>query len=486
MSITKPPRPGYEPSGRLIAHPVAVAAIVALVVNDHVLKVLFPGALSWKLSDFAGLVFFPLLLAEVISVAAPTPVVARRYAVVSTAILVTGLAFAMVKLTEAGALTFAWSLGAAQWFVTLGFASGGPVQPAVVVVDPSDLVALPALAVAWAIGTDRVPRLGRPPSSAVRFVIIIAAALSCLATSQAVPESTAEVRVPLNLDAKHPVAVRHISWDVSDVSASDANVALQLTAREAGARVEPEFSFDVVTFTVIPDEGTTLPIDDGFEPVPSNDLTDSCQSGCSGGVTVIVRLDLEKESAAAVDLIGGIVVLGTDNARIDIREDPDRRVDLAPTTVVARLERTVKVTLADPDQRTEVLLTVDGTVLDAPLGFPLVGRAVARVTVTDGAMVSEAHEAALELPNDHVWFTADRPMPDRDWLTHCKPRRECRVPVTLHSRYDPTLDGTLASPDSGSAGFVELAWVLEVRLEAFDGRALPADVIRLEAFGATE
>ena len=40
-------------------HPVALAAIAVLVVNDHVLKSAYPGWLTGKLSDIAGLVFFP-------------------------------------------------------------------------------------------------------------------------------------------------------------------------------------------------------------------------------------------------------------------------------------------------------------------------------------------------------------------------------------------------------------------------------------------
>jgi hypothetical protein len=47
---------------RALSHPYSVAAAVTLAVNDHILKGLAPGWLTGKLSDFAGLFFFPYLL----------------------------------------------------------------------------------------------------------------------------------------------------------------------------------------------------------------------------------------------------------------------------------------------------------------------------------------------------------------------------------------------------------------------------------------
>lgn len=45
-----------------LTHPAVIAAIVLLGINDWYLKTRFPGFLTWKLSDFAGIMFFPLLL----------------------------------------------------------------------------------------------------------------------------------------------------------------------------------------------------------------------------------------------------------------------------------------------------------------------------------------------------------------------------------------------------------------------------------------
>ena len=55
-----------------LTHPVTIAALVTLLVNDLLFKALWPG--SWttgKLSDLAWMVFAPPLLAFLLSLAAP-------------------------------------------------------------------------------------------------------------------------------------------------------------------------------------------------------------------------------------------------------------------------------------------------------------------------------------------------------------------------------------------------------------------------------
>ena len=45
-----------------LADPATLAAIVILLLNDHVFKVIIPSWLTGKLSDVAGLYFFPFLV----------------------------------------------------------------------------------------------------------------------------------------------------------------------------------------------------------------------------------------------------------------------------------------------------------------------------------------------------------------------------------------------------------------------------------------
>ena len=53
----------------LLLHPAAFGAIVLLVLNDHIFKAAFPGPITGKLSDVAGLIIAPLVLVALVEVA---------------------------------------------------------------------------------------------------------------------------------------------------------------------------------------------------------------------------------------------------------------------------------------------------------------------------------------------------------------------------------------------------------------------------------
>jgi hypothetical protein len=168
-------------AGDAILHPIAIASVAVLLINDHFLKAAYPGAITGKLSDVAGLVFFPLLLVGVWEVAL---LVAGRWrgprvAPLGLAVAATAVGFALVKTTAPGAEAFGLILGIGQWLPTAAVAAatarplGSPVPPAIAV-DPSDLIALPALAIPLAIGVTRTwpknvqtsgSRRRRPPRS---------------------------------------------------------------------------------------------------------------------------------------------------------------------------------------------------------------------------------------------------------------------------------------------------------------------------------
>jgi hypothetical protein len=128
-------------------HPIALAAAIVLVVNDWLLKPsAAPAWLTGKLSDVAGLVVAPVALTAAIGLvlwaaarlgARVDPWLTRRR--LATAIAATAAVFAAVKLSPAVA-----ARAGAVW---------GHVAPAArFVADPTDLLALPALAIAWWIG----------------------------------------------------------------------------------------------------------------------------------------------------------------------------------------------------------------------------------------------------------------------------------------------------------------------------------------------
>ncbi|MFI6297676.1 hypothetical protein ACIBEJ_39210 [Nonomuraea sp. NPDC050790] len=117
-----------------LCHPATLAAALVLLINDHVLKELWPGFVTGKLSDLAGLV-----------VAAPlvSLVFARRADLAAT--VLTGVVFALVKTTGTGA-----ELASHAWTLVAG--------PSRILADPTDLLALPALGLAWRIRRHEAPR----------------------------------------------------------------------------------------------------------------------------------------------------------------------------------------------------------------------------------------------------------------------------------------------------------------------------------------
>ena len=146
------------PAGEFL-HPVPLMALAVLVINDHYLKGggLISAQVTGKLSDIAGLLFFPLLctaawdliLLAVFRAGAAIDFSLNRWKLRASCI-VTGAMFAATKLSQSVADWCAGVLGA------MGI-------PSTIIADPTDLVALASLAVAYGLGRRHIRRvpLGR-------------------------------------------------------------------------------------------------------------------------------------------------------------------------------------------------------------------------------------------------------------------------------------------------------------------------------------
>lgn len=159
-----------------LVHPVPVGAIALLIANDHVLKASFPGWWTGKLSDVAGMVFFPLMLQALWELLdRREPFRARRGVLIACA-GATGLVFAATNTIPWAADAYRVGLGVLQWPFRLlaSLASGeGAVTwvPVRLTEDPSDLLAVPFVAVAVAVGWGRgagppAPGVREPPGPA--------------------------------------------------------------------------------------------------------------------------------------------------------------------------------------------------------------------------------------------------------------------------------------------------------------------------------
>jgi hypothetical protein len=148
---------GSAPASGL-RHPLALFAIVLLVINDHVLKRLFPGVLTGKLSDVAGLLFFPLFLQALWEALQQRRgrVFAPSFRVLALSTLATAVVFTLVKTWTPANDSYRVGLAALQWPARCVLAASGShalpgLAPVALDRDPTDLFALPALAVTlWA------------------------------------------------------------------------------------------------------------------------------------------------------------------------------------------------------------------------------------------------------------------------------------------------------------------------------------------------
>ena len=147
---------------REFLHPVSLAALALCAINDHLLKGanLLPSFVTGKLSDFAGLLFFPLFLTATVDtllyfVSIPLEALGRRplpyiltRAEAAAACIVTGALFTALQLLPA--------------FKNLYIAAHRLIGLHVrVTQDPTDLIALLALPVAYRIAT----RVAKQPTN---------------------------------------------------------------------------------------------------------------------------------------------------------------------------------------------------------------------------------------------------------------------------------------------------------------------------------
>jgi hypothetical protein len=146
-------------------------AVAVLFVNDHFLKRAWPGSVTGKLSDVAGMFFFPLLLHAVASNIVPR---SRRSDVAHDRLLfvccaATAFVFVLAKTTIAVNEAYAVTLGALQWpFRALASLAHeravSGVRPVILARDPSDVLAVPFVALAYVAGRARCAHTASTPA----------------------------------------------------------------------------------------------------------------------------------------------------------------------------------------------------------------------------------------------------------------------------------------------------------------------------------
>ena len=153
-----------------LLHVAPLVGIAVLVVNDHWLKGACGSWWTGKLSDVAGLVFFPLFLQAVWEVILATLRLrwgpSRR--VLAWAAGATVTMFCLVQLWAPASWLYRHGLGHIQWPLRAGWslmtgASTPPVAPVQLTADPTDCLAAPAVLLALWAGWHRHWQTDRHP-----------------------------------------------------------------------------------------------------------------------------------------------------------------------------------------------------------------------------------------------------------------------------------------------------------------------------------
>ncbi len=281
---------------RALASPVAVVSLVLLVLNDHLLKQAWPGAVTGKLSDVAGLVVAPLLLT--VGLAA---IGVRRPCAWACVLTAAGFTAVKVSPAAAGVVSGWWSL--------TGFPTGMHA-------DPTDLLALPAVLVAWQVHR-RVGRL-RPVEwrqvvgiatgmALVPLGVVATAATSCLEFDGVVQVWLAGgtwASAPAGLDHR---IVGHLDGQgsVFSIDAEGALIALpeadssRLDFHPGGSYIGCDGSgscwrigdSDVPVVEVSTDNGLTWRTEVSMTAQEAEDAAEGVEAGCGGDpVTRLVHL----------------------------------------------------------------------------------------------------------------------------------------------------------------------------------------------------
>lgn len=159
--------PAFENSLACLQHPLTLFSIATLLLNDHVLKVIAPSWLTGKLSDFAGLFFFPFVVAAGMSLALSKFNLSRQ----RIGQIAFGLVAVWFVLLKTSPLVNSLTAQLASLFI------GGTAQ---LILDPTDLI---ALMVMWP-----ARMLWQNQSGVVlsrkAYVSLAVGVLACLATSR--------------------------------------------------------------------------------------------------------------------------------------------------------------------------------------------------------------------------------------------------------------------------------------------------------------
>lgn len=278
---------------RVLLHPLWLMGLITLVLNDHILKhSIYSGVITGKLSDFAGLLIAPVLLAALFQVRT-----SRGYI---WALASTGAVFAGINVSSELAVLFD--------------AAVSTIVPFVTVTDPTDLIALVMLPFGFALFVP-VMRRDEPPRRHLEFGIAIVGGVACMATSPPITCENGEcdyyepIETQISMlnrsNETHEVYVRRLRTDVQlDCDAVERDPATFLTSDmfEAGARMLIESGQEVPVQMVVREQCSAARVEAAHLPdivvfftgsLPTKTVDVSQVLETAGENTILIQADYE-------------------------------------------------------------------------------------------------------------------------------------------------------------------------------------------------
>jgi hypothetical protein len=227
-------------------------------------------------------------------------------------------------------------------------------------------------------------------------------------------------------------------------------------------------------------------------------LTEPCWNGCKSGVTVVVRGTSDARPTDDIAISAVLSVASKDNAdpspldtTLSLSNDGARAIQGSPSVVAAQVAPTLEVSEVAPSAHVDLRLRVDPDLLTEPAAFPLVGSLILRATgdpATHDLLWN--HWASpigrVTVNGEQTGMAPESGAYDIDWLRHCAADAACDVEVGIDIEYDDLAFRARVNPAVANESEpppppdFRLTVDAVARLEAFDGRELPGDGLRLE------
>ena len=155
----------FRKAASALLHPLSLASILLLLINDHILRIYWPSWATGKLGDFAWLFFFPLAMTVLFAFIIPSRMGRLKDLPALAAFCLGGGVFILGKTMP----------GFHRLLVDAPAALLG--APLSLLLDPSDLIALPAMLLSWQLYR-RIPAQPTLRLKPIWIVIPVAAFLS--------------------------------------------------------------------------------------------------------------------------------------------------------------------------------------------------------------------------------------------------------------------------------------------------------------------